>query len=748
MNNDPENIKSKYLTESKCYSPITQENQFYIQTLNCYKSLILYFSFSELIKTNLADPKNIYEYSVHLIDSYWFNNFQNKCNYNLIEYKIKNQKNKDYKLLLNEFSKKNLLSSNIFDISPKHSKKFKNDKIECYSENYEIINEEIMNCFKIIFKNISLFKIYKIIVKKAIIILPYDNHNLEIINYIEKNKKEKFLFVIYDSLIFKKIQNIFRNNNFDEALNKLNIKDKYLSNQKIIVQNIEIGIMKNLSDNNTAKFFYSQQNFYENKNNDNKGFNINKKSNIIELKDIKKNKIEGIPFTNYAIEYGTTKGYIRPKIKKGKDFYHFYHYPELIKDNKRVSQTLKSLCGGDINESINLNNISLNENLKLFPYAIISSIIKGCPFIKYGNTKGYVRPKIKKGKDFYHNPVIVNFEYRKDKKNKISIQTLSSIFGEDIKGNFNLNSKPLKLNNYKIKNQFTGYIKGYNIVNNDDYKFFNNISLISGKLKAFILLSIYYNKTIEKTNNSKKKKLEEVFFVNLKWLNCYGYNKVNEIIKNNINNEFVIGNNYEDNEFLYKFILSLSQKEIKNLENALEENNLRVENFYQNPTFLTTSNNKKIWFFNEFIVMNKKIHDLFLEIFNIKNLYSSFKFYSGNKINIVEINNSKLHLILLGSILNNENIFKLKYIFAYNNYNCFDEKINQIYEDYKKYIYKNLIFNQKDINNNEYISPIFNENGDSIIGYCYKYNDSLLNNILNEDYNIKNELLNIIQLYH
>ena len=28
MNNNPENIKSKYLTESKCYSPIDQDNQF------------------------------------------------------------------------------------------------------------------------------------------------------------------------------------------------------------------------------------------------------------------------------------------------------------------------------------------------------------------------------------------------------------------------------------------------------------------------------------------------------------------------------------------------------------------------------------------------------------------------------------------------------------------------------------------------------------------------------------------------
>ena len=69
-------------------------------------------------------------------------------------------------------------------------------------------------------------------------------------------------------------------------------------------------------------------------------------------------RIEGIAPVNYGIEYGSTKGYKRPEIKKGKDF---EHNPEIviegtIEGKKKVPPTLQSIFGEDINGRIHLNN--------------------------------------------------------------------------------------------------------------------------------------------------------------------------------------------------------------------------------------------------------------------------------------------------------------------------------------------------------------------------------------------------------
>ena len=70
---------------------------------------------------------------------------------------------------------------------------------------------------------------------------------------------------------------------------------------------------------------------------------------------------------------------------------------------------MKGEFSGDINDDINLNKV--DDRLKLFPTESISGSIQGTPsinyYIEYGSTKGYTRPKIKKGKDFNHAPDIV-----------------------------------------------------------------------------------------------------------------------------------------------------------------------------------------------------------------------------------------------------------------------------------------------------------------------------------------------------
>ena len=91
----------------------------------------------------------------------------------------------------------------------------------------------------------------------------------------------------------------------------------------------------------------------------------------------------------YIIEYGSTKGYKRPNIKKGKDF---VHEPEF-----RMEGTIQ---GSKIMDE-NIKNSYKNNNDKA---QLTSS--KTLYFIEYGATLNYKRPNIKKGKDFYHEPKV------------------------------------------------------------------------------------------------------------------------------------------------------------------------------------------------------------------------------------------------------------------------------------------------------------------------------------------------------
>ena len=122
-----------------------------------------------------------------------------------------------------------------------------------------------------------------------------------------------------------------------------------------------------------------------------------------------KGKVELFPnvsFTgiNYKVEYGTTIGYIRPIIKKGKDFIHRKETITQHLNNNIITPTIKSLFGGKVDENIKLNKI--NEKLELFAFERNRSKnqkrSKINYDIKYGETKGFKRPIITKGKDFIH----------------------------------------------------------------------------------------------------------------------------------------------------------------------------------------------------------------------------------------------------------------------------------------------------------------------------------------------------------
>ena len=273
-------------------------------------------------------------------------------------------------------------------------------------------------------------------------------------------------------------------------------------------------------------------------------------------------------------------------------------------------------------------------------------------------------------------------------------------------------------------------------------------SLVNPQLTSFLLYYIYQQKINEKTqtkidNHNSIESEDNIYITNPTWLYTYGYDKVINII-NEINNMETVAkdNSLNDVEKLNNIVLNSDKNQIKELEKYLNQIQYNNDNFFVQSQNLQLDKNKTIKIYTEFTFVNEEIIKLFCENFHIKKNCFSVKLKSGNNKNMIIINNAEQSTILYGSILNEEKIFKLEFIFDYNNKNEINKQINNIFMDFNKYMDDNLIFKIKD--ENDIISPIFNSN-DSIIGYGLKYTNNILNyNLL--DYYIPDELINMVHL--
>ena len=262
-----------------------------------------------------------------------------------------------------------------------------------------------------------------------------------------------------NGIIISKKQDNINDDNLSIGRNKgtfININNRPNINNKKTEEEIDVNSIKNDKNSLNSLSLNSK--------------NINPEKKIFESIT---GTIKGIPKTKYLVEYGSTKGYKRPNIKKGKDF---VHNPEILIEGtiigkKKIPLTLKSLFEGNINENIILNNDSIknkkyklkeeeiyniifsnelnkeievkqnhklkdskrneiikqiclnneNEEPNLIQLENISGRIEGSSKIKYlveyGSTNGYKRPNIKKGKDFIHNPEILIEGIIEGKKN-------------------------------------------------------------------------------------------------------------------------------------------------------------------------------------------------------------------------------------------------------------------------------------------------------------------------------------------
>ena len=284
-----------------------------------------------------------------------------------------------------------------------------------------------------------------------------------------------------------------------------------------------------------------------------------------------------------------------------------------------------------------------------------------------------------------------------------------------------------------------------------------DFSNINDKLLTLIKISIYHIILLERQNQIKTKtnikfnnNVEEVFLLNNKYLEQYGYIKIfNMICNNNEILKIILNNNYNIND-KSKFNNIINNLQMNKLTELNENINQITEPDNNIPlipkgTDMKLSYKRNIKIYKEFILINKDLLNTFEEKFYVKYQTAvKFKFIM-NKKSLLITNYEDQHIILIGNFSNdNINLFNINYILDYKTNNILINEIDKILlEEYNLYINKYLIYNENIENDN--ISPIFDINN-NIIGFGYKYNEKFEYNYYSKYYyNI--ELINVLRLY-
>ena len=338
-----------------------------------------------------------------------------------------------------------------------------------------------------------------------------------------------------------------------------------------------------------------------------------------------------------------------------------------------------------------------------------------------GDSKIFLEFIKEKGINYFIN----NFNF---KKNKEDIYYLN--YNNEIIACYKVDTK-----NIKIKP---------NKKNNSDF---------NDRIKTLLLLSIYHIKYFSNQLNIGKKNnnanIEDVFPMNPKYINFFYFNEIknmiyiNEANKNEINN---IDIKNLSMEFTEKIIKGLNSKILKKLNQTIEKTNNEIP-FIAKKEKMELINHKKIIFYNEFVLINRKIFEpLFKNYFDINLENQNMSFISNNNNDILSIFNKNQNTIFIGKFDNDKYYYKIEYILDFENSKKLNTELNNIKNfGFNSYINKKLILEQ--INKNDhYIFPIFSNN--ELIAHLYKYNISNLNynNIFNYIEYSKN-LSKILSLY-
>jgi len=307
----------------------------------------------------------------------------------------------------------------------------------------------------------------------------------------------------------------------------------------------------------------------------------------------------------------------------------------------------------------------------------------------------------------------------------------------------------IQTNNFNYFNYllFSGDLiqNGYNIqmLNLNYQKSIKNAFIIE-KLKDFINFEIYKNKLIKETNetntNDNYITKEEVILIKKESLALIGYYSIINIINKYIQTY----GKMNQNQLIDNIFNNLNINDIQLLKqefNKIGNNNINLDDILPKPDSLISFDDKNISIFNDVLVIKKDLIKLFLNKTIIDKEYIK-EIVSGNGMNIIIIKTNEEKTLLLGNIINNENVFKLEYIFNFKHVYELEKGLKKMNKNHINYIDKYCMFEKDDL----FLSPIFNSE-EEFVGYSYKYNENLLSNPIYEYYLCDN-LKNVVQLFN
>ena len=289
------------------------------------------------------------------------------------------------------------------------------------------------------------------------------------------------------------------------------------------------------------------------------------------------------------------------------------------------------------------------------------------------------------------------------------------------------NSTKRKIGRNSIK-----LINNNNIFSNGIY---NDYNIKNNKILIILLLLI-----INEQNNNKIQ--EHLVLLNKNIIEQY-QNECYEIFKLlNINKEKI-------KNYISKICdpnVGINQQYIKNILsiiNNLSSNRTNIINETQNIETLLNPNyenvyliNKNIKVYKEFILVNGHIFNYIKNLFNIQINKQNINIYSIQNKDIITIEEEPQNTILIGNIVNANNIYKnynIQYIFEYQTNPLYSQEKNiLLFNGIDNYIKNKIVINEN--NNNDLLSPIISEN--KFIGYFYKYFPNVNYNYCFNYYNI------------
>ena len=244
-----------------------------------------------------------------------------------------------------------------------------------------------------------------------------------------------------------------------------------------------------------------------------------------------------------------------------------------------------------------------------------------------------------------------------------------------------------------------------------------------------------------KTNNNEDYiSKEEIIFIKKEALNLIGYYSIINIIKKYLQNF----DNTNQNQLIDNIFNNININDILLLKqefNKIRYNDIKLDDILQKPDYLLSFENKNISIFNDVLVIKKGLIKLFLNKVSNEKEYVK-QMVSGNGTNKIIIKTNKEKTLLLGNVINNDHTFKLQYIFNFKDGYELEKGMKKINKSHIDYIDKFCMFEKAE----SFISPIFNPT-EELVGYSYKYNDSLLNNPI-YDYYLCDNLKSVVQLFN